>query len=128
MKKATSLPKLKAKAQLAFNEYIRHRDKDLPCISCNLPKENKQAGHYFATKGYDGLRYNEFNCNGECSGCNCFDPSHLIGYGDNLLNRIGKLEFDLLKLRASDYKMHGYKWSRSELEEIIDKYREKIKT
>ena len=127
MKKATSLPKLKAKAQLVFNEYIRLRDKDCTCISCNQWKDPKQAGHYYAVKGYDGLRFDEINCNGECPGCNCFDESHLIGYGENLLNRIGRVEFDLLKLRASDYKKRGYKWSRSEIEEIIEKYKQKIK-
>jgi hypothetical protein len=126
MKKAVSIPKLKKKAQLIFNEYIRLRDKDLPCISCDLPKETKQAGHYYPTQGYDGLRFDAVNCNGECAGCNCFDESHLIGYGENLLDRVGQVEFDLLKLRAKDYKMHGHKWSRSELVEIIRFYTEKV--
>jgi len=127
MKKAVSIPKLKKKAQLVFNEFIRLRDKDLPCISCNLPKETKQAGHYYPTQGYDGLRFDEFNCNGECAGCNCFDEGHLIGYGENLLNRIGRVEFDLLKLRAADYKRNGHKWSRYELEIIIEKYQKRVK-
>lgn len=127
MKKAVSLPKLKKKAQLIFNEFIRLRDADLPCISCNQFKETKQAGHYYPTQGFDGLRFDEFNCHGEDAGCNCFDEGHLIGYGENLLNRIGRVEFDLLKLRAADYKRNGHKWRRSELEEIIKKYTEKVK-
>lgn len=126
MKKQTSLPKLKKKAEKVFNEYIRLRDQDKPCISCNQFK-SLQAGHYYPVKGYDGLRYDEFNVNGECSGCNCFDEGHLIGYGDNLLNRIGRVEFDLLKLRAADYKRKGYKFTRSELEGIIKTYTAKIK-
>src|SRR5574343_298353 len=127
MKKSTSLPKLKAKCQKIFNEYIRLRDADKPCISCGQPKNDIQAGHFYAVKGYDGLRFDEFNVNGECSGCNCFDESHLIGYAENLLERIGKAEFDLLKLRAVDYKRRGYKWSRTELEEKIEYYSQKIK-
>lgn len=127
MKKATSIPKLKKKAQIVFNSYIRQRDSDQPCISCGQYKP-LQAGHYYPTQGYDGLRFDAFNCHGECSGCNCFDEGHLIGYGENLIGRIGKVEFDLLKLRASDYKKHGHKWSRSELEEIIKFYTEMLKT
>ena len=121
MKKTTSIPKLKKKAQILFNSFIRERDRDQPCISCGQFKE-LQAGHYYPTQGYDGLRFDEMNVHGECSGCNCFDESHLIGYGENLLERIGKVEFDLLKLRAADYKKFGHKWRRSELEEIIEKY------
>ena len=58
-KKSVSLPKLKNKLQDIFNEFIRLRDAGQPCISCG---ENKplQAGHYFAVKGYDSLRFDEF--------------------------------------------------------------------
>lgn len=126
MKKAKSLPKLKAEAQLVFNAYIRKRDEGQPCISCGEFK-TLQAGHYFPIQGYDGLRYEEFNVNGECAGCNCFDESHLIGYGDNLKNKLGDRNFGLLKLRAEDYKKNGYKWSRSELEQMIAFYKNEIK-
>jgi hypothetical protein len=126
MKKTKSLPKLKADCQKIFNEYIRLRDEGLPCISCNQPNL-LQAGHYFSTQGYDGLRFNEFNVNGECSGCNCFDSSHLIFYGENLLNRIGSANFAKLKEDALNYKKLGHKWSRSELIELIEKYKQKIK-
>jgi hypothetical protein len=126
MKKQKSLPKLKAECQLVCNEYIRLRDDGLPCIACG---ENKplQAGHYFAVQGYDGLRFNELNVHGECSRCNCFDMSHLIGYGENLLNRIGSDNFIELKRLAKDYKRNGYKWSRSELIEKIQYFKDKIK-
>lgn len=123
MKKKKSLPKLKAECQMVFNAFIRNRDEDKPCISCGLPKQYKQAGHYYPTQGYDGLRFDEFNCHGECVGCNCFDSGHLIAYGENLLNRIGKAEFDSLKKRAFNYKRNGHKWSRSEIEDLIKKYK-----
>ncbi len=126
MKKATSLPKLKAKLQIIFNEFIRLRDKDQPCISCGQYKP-LQAGHYYSVKGYDGLRFDELNCHGECSGCNCFDESHLIGYGENLLERIGDIKFYRLKAKAQDYKKDGYKWSRTELEEKIKYYSQRVK-
>ncbi|MDH4127116.1 MAG: recombination protein NinG [Spirochaetota bacterium] len=127
MKKTKTLSKLKAELQLIFNQFIRLRDNGQPCISCNQFKEAKQAGHYYPVKGYDALRFNEFNVNGECPGCNCFDGGHLINYGDNLIKKIGKENFAQLKKDAKAYKMNGYKWSKSELLEKIGYYKEKIK-
>ena len=124
MKKVT-LPKLKAKAQLVFNAFIRERDKDQPCISCGQFK-TLQAGHYYPVQGYDGLRFNEDNVHGECAGCNCFDESHLIPYGHNLEERIGIRRYADLMLAASDYKHDGYKFSRSELIEKITYYKGKL--
>lgn len=124
-KKLKSIPKLKSDCQKLCNEYVRLRDKNKPCISCGQYKE-LQAGHYYAVGGYDGLRFDLDNVNGECAGCNCFDESHLIGYGDNLLMKIGQERFLALKERAAEYKKNGYKWSRSELEELIEKFKKMI--
>lgn len=120
------LPKLKNKLQEVFNEYIRLRDQGRPCISCGEMKP-LQAGHYFAVKGYDGLRFDEDNVHGECAGCNCFDESHLIHYGVNLEHKIGVEKYIELYEKAEHYKREGYKWSRVELEEKISYYKEKIK-
>jgi len=125
-KKSKTLPKLKKELQLVFNAFIRKRDEGKPCISCGQ-FNTLQAGHYFAVGGYDGLRFNEFNCNGECVGCNCFNESHLIGYGENLIEKIGLEKYDQLKQQAKDYKMNGYKFSRSELTELIKVYKQKLK-
>ncbi len=126
-KKAKSLPKLKAEAQRHFNAYIRQRDKDLPCISSDKYDHFKQAGHYFPVKTHDGLRFDEDNCHGETAYSNCFDEGHLIGYHDNLLARIGEDRFKALYQRAADYKQNGNKWSRSDIQEIITKYKNKLK-
>ena len=126
MKKAKSLPKLKAELQKVFNEFIRSRDLNKPCISCGQVKE-LQAGHFYSVRNYDGLRFDEDNCHGECIRCNCFDDDHLIGYSVNLIRRIGSERFVLLQERAISYKKNGRKWSRSEIEELIRIYKEKIK-
>jgi len=125
MAKTVTIPKLKAKAQLVFNAYIRERDKDQPCISCGQFK-TLQAGHYYPVQGYDGLRFNEDNVHGECAGCNCFDEGHLIGYGGYLVLRIGVDRLTALGKQAKDYKHNGYKFSRHELLEIIALYKKKI--
>lgn len=125
-KKSVSLPKLKNKLQEIFNEYIRLRDKDKPCISCG-ERRILQAGHFFPVSGYDGLRFDEDNVHGECAGCNGFDDMHLLGYRDNLVRKIGQERFIALTQRAADYKKNGYKWSRSELLEKIEHYKAKVK-
>lgn len=133
-KKKKTLAKLKQDLQKIFNEFIRLRDLDrfndtFVCISCGktLPKESMNAGHFFAVSGYDGLRFDPMNVNGECQGCNCFNESHLIGYHDNLLSKIGKEELRLLKERADDYKMNGNKFNRAQIEEMIVLYKEEVK-
>jgi len=124
--KTKSLPKLKKQCQELFNHYIRLRDKDKPCISCGQFKY-LQAGHFYSVRMYDGLRFNEDNCHGECAGCNAWDDMHLLSYVDNLKTRIGEDRFRILKELAYWYKRDGYKWSRSELLDLTNFYKQKIK-
>jgi hypothetical protein len=126
-KKTKSLPKLKKELQIIFNNFIRLRDEGQCCISCGEYKNILQAGHFYHVGGYDVLRFNELNTNGECVGCNCFNESHLIGYSENLLEKIGTEKYEALKDAAADYKRNGYKWSRSDLVEKIAYYKEKVK-
>ena len=70
-KKKKTVAKLKQELQKIFNKYIRLRDLDgyyFTCLACGetKPKEVMNAGHFYAVKGYDSLRFNEDNVNGEC--------------------------------------------------------------
>lgn len=132
-RKKKTLPKLKHDLQKIFNKYIRLRDGDgdyFTCIACGetKPKEVANAGHFYAVKGYDSMRFNEDNVHIECVSCNCFNESHLIGYAINLKNKIGEERIEELHLLAADYKKNGYKWYRDDLEEMIVDYKEKIKS
>jgi hypothetical protein len=120
-KRLPSIPKLKKKAQELFNAFIRERDKDRTCISCD--KLGNQAGHYFATKGYDGLRFDEDNCHLQCPACNCYLHGNIQIYSKRLIERIGKPRYDALFERAMEYKRNGHKWTRDELFSIIEKYK-----
>ena len=126
MKKAKTLPKLKAELQILFNSYIRERDKEQPCISCGQFKP-LQAGHFYTVKQYDGLRFDEDNVHGECAYCNLFDGMHLLNYAANLKERIGEQRCSDLEYRANLYKKDGYKWTRSELMGLIQYYKNKLK-
>jgi hypothetical protein len=133
MAKRITLGKLKAKVQVVFNKYIRLRDSGggfFTCISCGMTKSTDQlnAGHFYAVKGYDGLRFDELNVQSECASCNCWDESHLIGYAINLNTKIGESELSMLHERARKYKQNsGFKWDRAELESMLIEYKEKIK-
>jgi hypothetical protein len=145
VKKAKKKPKKKSRklslyqkdADEVFNRWIRERDQEdgfFTCVSCHKVKpvyeisaEGKKipvmnAGHYVAKKNCLYLRYNEFNVAGECSGCNNFDESHLIGYRETLIERYGiekvlELEHDrhkTCKMTSLDYL------------DIIEKYKLKL--
>jgi len=76
--------------QKIFNTYIRERDKNKPCISCNKPLNSKfDAGHYYSTGSYPELRFHEDNVHGQCVHCNQHKRGNLIEYGLNLPKRIG---------------------------------------
>lgn len=131
-KKKKTIPKLKFDLQKIFNKYIRLRDsKDgfFVCMACGetKPVEVMNAGHFYAVKGYDSMRFDEDNVWGECVACNCFNESHLIGYQINLKNEIGEERLELLHEKAREYKQNGYKWYRDDLEELIAEYKEKVK-
>ena len=95
-----STPKLKLKAQTVFNAWIRKRDENLPCISCSKPTFD-HAGHYYSGGHYSGLRFNEFNVNGQCIRCNNFLHGNLIGYRNGLIKKYGEdnvAELDMLSV------------------------------
>lgn len=59
-----------------FNPYIKLRDRCDPCISCGKYEheitnfKQWEAGHYLSVGARKDLRFNYFNCNKQCSGCN----------------------------------------------------------
>lgn len=116
--KLVPLPKLKKKAQDIFNKWIRTRDQDERCISCNGPVE--QAGHYFSSGHYSALTFDEMNVNGQDIRCNMFLNGNLIHYRQGLVKKYGEKAVKELEKKAE---VRTYKWSRTELEEIIIKYK-----
>jgi len=104
----------RAKAQKAFNEFIRLRDAGLGCISCDKPSDwggQWHAGHYKTVGARPDLRFNEDNVHKQCSQCNNFLSGNLAQYRIALIAKIGSqrvlmLEIDIetpKKYTASDY-------------------------
>lgn len=80
----------KAKAQTAFNSYIRKRDEALPCISCGRYHEGQyHAGHYKTRGAHPELAFHPFNCHKQCSTCNNYLSGNLVNYRKNLIKKIG---------------------------------------
>ena len=119
-----TIPKLTAKAQKVFNAYIRKRDSEngyFTCISCGETKDTTlmDCGHFAPQKGGSALRFDEYNCNGECKKCNGFDQFHLIGYRKGIINKYGEGILIYLEQNARLVK----KWSRTELNLLIEQYK-----
>lgn len=98
-------------AQHAFNEFIRYRDRDLPCISCGRHHDGQyHAGHFRTTGASPELRFDEDNCHKQCSACNNHLSGNLTAYRPALIAKIGQARFDALmgphvlpKLTRDDY-------------------------
>lgn len=111
-------------AQKAFNEFIRLRDKDLPCISCGRYHEGQyHAGHYRSVGACPELRFNEDNVHKQCSVCNNHKSGNAIEYRINLIRKIGleRVEF----LERHDHQ--PLKLSIDEIKELIKFYKAKCK-
>ena len=110
------------------HEYIRERDKGRPCVSCGQPwNDTFQAGHWKKAETYPELRYNEFNINGQCKGCNLFSDGNVQKYTDRAAERIGEGNRDEIERIAASSKKNNFKWDRQELIKIREKFKRKLK-
>ena len=91
-----------------FSRWVRQRDVDIwgTCISCGKPItfDTCDAGHFMpaASCGRD-LLFDPKNVNAECSRCNAFDETHLLGYAEGLDIRYGVGTADRLRQQRNQY-------------------------
>lgn len=79
-------------AQKAFNAFIRLRDSDLSCVSCDKPSDwNGQwhCGHFKTVGARPDLRFEEANAAKQCSQCNNFLSGNIIEAKKELIKRFG---------------------------------------
>jgi hypothetical protein len=122
--KLIPLPKLIKLTEAIVNEYVRLRDKDKPCVSCG-GYHILQAGHFIAVGQSSFLRFDIRNVHGQCGGCNGPKRGNVLHYRIELRKRIGDLELE--KLERDWIENKYYKWTRDELNSIIEKYSLEIK-
>jgi hypothetical protein len=115
-------------AQIAFNAYIRERDKDKPCICCGEPLlldaigGGFDCGHYRSVGSAPFLRFDERNAHGQRKKCNRYGAGRAVDYRIGLINRIGA---DAVERVEADQTVR--KWTIEDLKRIRDDYREKVK-
>lgn len=89
-----------SKAQDAINWYVRVRDADKGCASCDLPASwggQWHASHFRSVGAASAVRFNLWNIHKACVGCNHFKSGNLAGYEPMLRIRIGDAKVDWLK-------------------------------
>ena len=119
-------PTLLQLAQKLVNNYIRLRDAELNCISCNHDfKKGRQrhSGHYIPRSRSSLLRFNEDNLNVQCNICNDHLSGNVKEYRDGLILKIGLERVEYLEKNKTALR----KWTVEELQEVITTYRAKIK-
>ena len=111
-------------AQKWVNKFVRLRDKDKGCISCQAPLTGKyDAGHFFSAGGHGSVRFDVRNIHAQCVYCNQWEHGNLYKYHIYLLTKIGLKEFEDLEKQSKKIK----KWEKQELEEIIKEFKLKCR-
>lgn len=101
--------------QAAFNKFIRLRDKDEPCISCQRHHEGQyHAGHYLTVGSRPNLRFEEANCHKQCAPCNNHLSGNQVNYRINLIKKLGLnvvegLESDNVPAKHTIQQLHELK-------------------
>lgn len=123
-----TIPQLIAEAQVAFNAYIRQRDKNQPCICCGRPLGTSDVGggfdcgHYRSTGSASHLRFDERNAHAQRKDCNRWGAGRAVDYRIGLVVRIG-----LDAVEALEADNTPIKWTRESLSTVKATYRAKLK-
>jgi len=112
-----------SEAQDVFNSFIRERDKDLPCISCNRHHKGQyHAGHFRGRKAAPQLRFNEDNVSKQCKPCNKDLSGNIVEYRKGLIKKIG-----IERVEALEHNSEAAGWTIEKAKEIKAEYKQKLK-
>ena len=126
--KARSLSSLEKTADKWFSLYIRLRDADengmVKCVTCGKVAHYKEmdCGH-FVTRNHKIHRYNEMNCNVQCTYCNQFRHGEQYTHG----NYIDMIHGEGMAQYLIDTSKQPHKRSRTDFEYLIGYYKEQAK-
>jgi hypothetical protein len=111
-------------AQKPFNAWIRWRDRNDPCISCerNNVGVKWNAGHYCSIGANSALRFDEANVHKQCEHCNSFNSGAIALYRPRLIEKIGLAEVERL-----EGPHEPVKWTHERLIGIRDAYRRRLR-
>ena len=86
-------------AQAAVNRYVRLRDNDKGCVSCDRPATwdgQWHASHFRSVGAASAVRFNLWNIHKACSVCNHHLSGNLAAYRPRLVALIGQERVDWL--------------------------------
>lgn len=116
------------RAQVAFNAYIRFRDRNQPCICCGMPLTldaiggGYDCGHYRSVGSAPHLRFDPRNAHAQRKQCNRYGAGRAVDYRLGLIARIGLAEVEALEADQAPRK-----YTIQDLIEIRDTYRQKLR-
>ena len=124
--KLKTIGEYKAEARKSFQKWIRLRDSDKNCISCDSSTAKDWHGsHYFPANLYSGLIFDETNVHKSCDYCNVFLHGNITGYRKGLIKRYGIEYVERLENKSDDNRV--YKYTKEELIAKKLQYNIKIK-
>lgn len=94
-----TLPQLAKEAEYYVNRYVRLRDHNKGCVSCDKPASwpgQWHASHFRSVGAAPGLRYHLWNIHKACSICNNHKSGNLLEYLPRLRALIGGDRVDWL--------------------------------
>lgn len=93
------ISKAEKRAEAAVNLYVRLRDRNLGCCSCDKPATwggQWHASHLRSVGAAPGLRYNLWNIAKSCSQCNNHLSGNISEYLPRAIERMGQKRVDWL--------------------------------
>ena len=117
--------------QRVFNEFIRLRDSDQDCISCDASNASLaekwrggkwDAGHYRSTGSAPHLRFSEANCHKQCKRCNNQLSGNIVEYRKRLIKRIGVEAVEAIEANQTPLRL-----TVEDIKAMLKEYRAKVR-
>ena len=110
------------KARKACHDYIKYRDRHLPCISCGrYTKGQWHAGHYRSRGAASQLQFHWSNIWKQCAHCNTYKSGNLVQYRENLIKRTSPELVEYL-----DNENSSYKWTIDDYKGVYEWFKAQI--
>lgn len=122
MAKKPTRKSLIAKLDAVFSTYIRRRyavNEIAECYTCGKKEHwKKQHAGHFASRRHYSTRWNEYNVQVQCPGCNIWQQGMQFQFGKNLCLQYGDNFADDLMIESKQIR----KFTDVELQELIEHY------
>lgn len=110
--------------QTLVNTFVRLRDRNKKCISCNKTLKAKfDAGHFFSVGSYPSIRFDLTNIFGQCVHCNQHLRGNVHEYRKNITKRISQEELEELEFKSQ----RTANFMKHEIIEMMEEMKKQIK-